>query len=103
VLYPGKGPGYVFFRWLLQHHARDLAAMETVVRATPLDWTIARPPRLTASSDERYRTELDALINGASAMSFRAVAAFMLDSIERRTFSRAVVGLDRSRANGRSR
>ncbi len=67
--------------------------MEAVLRATPFEWTIARPPRLVASSEESYRSEPDALPAGASAMSFRAVAAFLLDSVEHRTHERQIVGL----------
>ena len=51
MLFPEKGLQFVFIRWLLKHHVRDLLAMEAVVQATALDWTIARPPRLTKSAD----------------------------------------------------
>jgi putative NADH-flavin reductase len=95
VLFPEKGLFFAFFRWLLRHHARDLAVMEAVVRATPFDWTIARPPRLVASSDMSYRCERDGLPVGANSMSFRAVAAFLVDSVERRTHAREIVGLAR--------
>jgi putative NADH-flavin reductase len=98
VLFAGKGLGVAFFRWLLRHHARDLTAMEAVVRATPFEWTIARPPRLVASDDARYRGQADALPAGGSVASYRAVAAFMLDSVEQRTSVRQVVGV--VRANG---
>jgi putative NADH-flavin reductase len=93
LLFPEKGLRFVFFRWMLQRHIRDLVSMETVVRATDLDWTIARPPRLIRSSAEKYRGEPDALPHGAWEMSFRAVAAFQLDSLERGTHSREIVGL----------
>ena len=93
VLFPMKGLYFAFFRWLLRHHARDLVAMEAVVRATPFDWTIARPPRLVRSPAERYVGARDALPAGARSMSFRAVAAFLLDCIEKRTHAREVVGL----------
>jgi hypothetical protein len=56
-------------------------------------WTIARPPRLINTSDERYRATRDALPSGAFSMSFRAVAAFMLDTVEHRTHVHQVVGL----------
>jgi putative NADH-flavin reductase len=95
VLFPAKGLGFAFFRWLLEHHARDLVAMEAVVRATDFDWTIARPPRLIDSQDQAYRSERDALPAGAWSMSYRAVATFMLDCVERGLHSRQVVGLAR--------
>jgi hypothetical protein len=67
--------------------------MEAVVRATDLDWTIARPPRLVKTRDESYRSRRDALPDGAFSMSYRAVAAFLLDSVEQGTHTREIVGL----------
>ena len=93
VLFPEKGLRFAFFRWLLTHVMRDLSAAEQIVRATPLDWTIARPPRLIDRSDDRYRTTLDALPAGGFSMSFRAVAAFMLDAVEQGTHVHEIVGL----------
>jgi putative NADH-flavin reductase len=94
VLFPEKGLYFAFFRWFLRHHARDLTAMESLVRATPLDWTIARPPRLVASPDDRYRGAREALpVPGSRSMSFRSVAAFLLDCVAQRTHVREVVGL----------
>ncbi|WP_437873927.1 NAD(P)-dependent oxidoreductase [Sorangium sp. So ce363] len=93
LLFPEKALRFVVFRWLLQHHIRDLVAMEAVVRATNFDWTIARPPRLIKTSAETYRSERDALPAGAWEMSFRAVATFLLDCVEQGTHSREIVGL----------
>jgi putative NADH-flavin reductase len=93
VLFPERGLRFRFFRWLLRHHARDLAAMEAVVRATDLDWTIARPPRLVKASDESYRSRQGALPENGWSMSYRAVAAFLLDSVEQGTHCREIVGL----------
>src|SRR5262249_45890590 len=50
VLSPEKGLRSTFFRWLLKHLMRDHGAAEPIVRASDLEWTIARPPRLTRSS-----------------------------------------------------
>jgi putative NADH-flavin reductase len=68
VLFPEKGIRFAFFRWLLTHVMRDLDAAEQIVRATSLEWTIARPPRLTKRSEERYRTTRDALPTGGFSM-----------------------------------
>jgi putative NADH-flavin reductase len=95
VLFPIKGLRFAFFRRLLAHIARDLGAAEDIVRATALDWTIARPPRLVRSVDERYRSTRDELPAGGLTMSFRAVAAFMLDAVERQLHVREIVGLAR--------
>ncbi len=93
VLFPEKGLRFAFFRWLLTQIVRDLAAAEQIVRATSLDWTIARPPRLVDGSDKAYRSRRDALPAGGFSMSFRAVAAFMLDAVEQRTHVHEIVGL----------
>jgi putative NADH-flavin reductase len=93
VLFPQGGLGFAFFRWLLRHHARDLVAMETVVRATSLDWTIARPPRLVASDGETYRHQPDALPADAWSMSYRAVGAFLVDCVEKHEHEHQIVGL----------
>jgi putative NADH-flavin reductase len=93
VLFPEKGLYFAFFRWLTKHHARDLRAMENVVQASGLAWTIVRPPRLTQTPDVSFRALRDALPPGSRAMSFRSVAAFMLDAVERRAHVAEVVGL----------
>jgi uncharacterized protein YbjT (DUF2867 family) len=98
VLFPEKGLDFVFFRWLLRHHARDLDAMERIVRASGLEWTIARPPRLTHSADASFVALRDALPAGSRVMSFRSVAAFMLDAVEQRSHIAEVVGLARGLA-----
>src|SRR5262245_66311460 len=72
VLFPEKGLYFAFFRWLLRHHARDLYAMEDLVRASCLGWTIARPPRLTNSPDVRFRALRDGLPPGSRAKIGRA-------------------------------
>jgi putative NADH-flavin reductase len=95
VLFPERGLRFAFFRRLLKHIMRDLESAEQIVRATPLDWTIARPPRLIDRPDERYRTALGALPAGGFSMSFRAVAAFALDAVEQGTYVHEVVGLAR--------
>jgi putative NADH-flavin reductase len=93
VLFPEKGLFFAFFRWFLRHHARDLSAMEEIVRASGLDWTIARPPRLTTSTDADFQALRNALPHGSRAMSHRSVAAFMLDAVERRAHIGDIVGL----------
>ena len=93
VLFPEKGLYFAFFRWLLRHHARDLYAMENIVQTSGLEWTIARPPRLKKSPDVSFRALRDALPPGSWAISYRSVAAFMLDAVEHRTHLTEIVGL----------
>lgn len=93
VLFPEEGLRFAVFRWLLQHIARDLGTAEELVRATSLDWTIARPPRLVERPVETYRSRRDALPAGGFSMSFRALAAFMLDAAEHGSHVHETVGL----------
>ena len=95
VLFPEKGLTFAFFRWMLQHIARDLEAAEKIVQATPLDWTIVRPPRLTNGSDASFRVTRDALPPKGTVASFRAVAAFMVGAVEQGSHTREIVGLAR--------
>jgi putative NADH-flavin reductase len=94
VLFPEKRLLYAFFRWFLRHHARDLSAMEQIVRTSRLAWTIARPPRLTGGHTVRYRAEANAMPRGARfSLTHRSVAAFMLEAIEHRSHVTEIVGL----------
>ncbi|MGC4054839.1 MAG: NAD(P)H-binding protein [Paludibaculum sp.] len=93
VLFPEKGLYFAFFRWMLRHHARDLLSMEELVKASGLDWTIARSPRLTKSAQVGFRAVDGALPPGSKAMSYRSVAAFLVDAVERRLHVERVVGL----------
>jgi len=101
VLFPEKGLYYAFFRWLTRHHARDLRGMEDLVRASGLAWTIARPPRLIRSPDASFRAARDAVPPGSRVMSFRSVAAFMVEAVERRSHLCEVVGLGAATARSR--
>jgi putative NADH-flavin reductase len=95
VLFAEKGLYFAFFQWLLRHHARDLREMESLVQASGLEWTIARPPRLTRTPELTFRARRDALPPGGRSMSFRAVATFMLEAVEQRSYVREIVGLAR--------
>jgi uncharacterized protein YbjT (DUF2867 family) len=95
VLFPGQGLFYAFFRWFLRHHARDLSAMETVVEATDLEWTIARPPRLVTGNDVRIRVAAGALPEKSYSLSFRALASFLVDCVEYARHGGEIVGLAR--------
>jgi len=93
VLFPEKGLYFAFFQWLLRHHARDLLSMENLVQESGLAWTIARPPRLRKSPDACFRALRNALPPGSRAMSYRSVAAFLLDAVEHRAHVTEIVGL----------
>jgi putative NADH-flavin reductase len=96
LLFPGGGPGVGFFRALINHHIRDSKRMEDLVTESELEWTIARPPRLVMTREESYRAEegrLPGRLTVAASISWRAVAAFLLDAVERHLYARRVVGL----------
>jgi putative NADH-flavin reductase len=95
VLFPETGLYFAFFRWLIRHHARDLRSMEQVVRTSGLAWTIARPPRLISASDEGFRAMRDGLPADRRPVSFRSLAAFMLEAVEHQSHVDEIVGLSR--------
>ena len=101
VLFPERGLYFAFFRWLLREHARDLRGMEQLVRESPLDFTLARPPRLVVRPELGFEALSGALPAGSRSMSFAAVAAFLLDSVERSIHLGEVVGLGPARAASR--
>ncbi len=93
ALFPGLPLAMRLVASLLRRHIEDLRRSEAILNVSPLEWTVARPPRLVRASEEAYRELEDALPPRAFQMSFRAVARFMLESAERALHSRKVVGL----------
>ena len=89
---PEKGLYFRFFQWLIRHHARDLRAMEAIVSVSGLAWTIARPPRFDKVDGCELPRLRDALPPGRPrAMSFRSVAAFLLDAVQRKSHVSEIV------------
>src|SRR5213076_2420275 len=78
--------------FIMRNHMRDSLTMEQIVQASGLDWTIARPPRLTQEQYTTYRSREDAAPRIGFSLSRKAVAAFMLDAIEQRKHVRKIVG-----------
>jgi putative NADH-flavin reductase len=93
--FPTGGPPAPVRLLLLRHLDRDQAALERVVRASDLDWTIVRPTRLTMKPRADYRTEVDAMPVRPRAISRLDVADFLVGCAERGTHRRAIVGLAR--------
>jgi Trk K+ transport system NAD-binding subunit len=73
--------------FILRNHMRDSLAMEAVVTDSGLDWTIARPPRLTSEDSVTYRSRVGAAPRMAFTLSRKAVGAFMLNAVEQRSTS----------------
>jgi len=91
--FPGIPNRIVSF--ILRSHMRDSLDMEEVVQASGLDWTIARPPRLTEEDYTSYRSREGAALKMGFTLSRKAVAAFMLDAIEQQKHFRKIVGIAR--------
>ncbi len=89
--FPGIPNRIVSF--ILRSHMRDSLDMEEVVQASGLDWTIARPPRLTEEDYTSYRSREAAAPKMGFTLSRKAVAAFMLDAIEQEKHFHKIVGV----------
>jgi len=71
--------GAPFARTMFHEHYVDLAMMEDRLRASGLDWTITRPPRLTNGPlTGRYRTAYGRNLRGGVFISRANVAHLML-------------------------
>jgi uncharacterized protein YbjT (DUF2867 family) len=87
----------VMRKTFLRNVARDSAEMERIVKASDVDWTIVRPPRLTNGPLTRTYGVADGRLPlgaGRIATVSRAdVAHFLLDEIEQPGHVRQVVGM----------
>ena len=96
---PGEGflmgrLGTPFFRAVLRERYNDLALMEDVLRASDLDWTIFRPPRLTSGRlTGTYRTAFGRNLRGGWRISRADVGHAMLTALGRRETIRQEIGI----------
>ena len=79
--------------FIMRNHMRDSLAMEEIVQGSGLDWTIARPPRLTQEEYTTYRSREGAAPKMGFSLARKAVAAFMLDAIEQNKHFHKIVGI----------
>jgi len=78
----------------LREHYADLARMEDVLRASDLDWTAVRPPRLTDKPvTGRYRTAYGQNIRRGVFVSRADVAHYMLSVLDNPETFRQTVGI----------
>ena len=78
----------------LREHYADLARMEDVLRASDLDWTAVRPPRLTDKpATGRYRTAYGQNLRRGVFISRADVARYMLSALENAETFRQTVGI----------
>jgi putative NADH-flavin reductase len=80
-------------RTVLRHFSSDQRAMEKLVTASDLDWTILRPPRMTDSApDEQSSATLDDPPDASGMLITKEeVARVMLDTVENRRYIRELV------------
>jgi nucleoside-diphosphate-sugar epimerase len=72
-----------FAKTVMRERYSDLALMEDVLRASDLDWTIFRPPRLTNGPlTGRYRTALEQNLRRGPLISRADVAHAMLAALD---------------------
>ncbi|MEU8803541.1 NAD(P)H-binding protein [Spirillospora sp. NPDC048819] len=83
-------------RRLLKHAFADMRDAEDVVRASGLDWTIVRPPRLTDGHGAgRYRKAVDRNVLGGFSIARADLAAALLDLADDPAAIGHVVGVAR--------
>lgn len=83
-----------FIRTVMRERYADLARMEDVLRASELDWTIFRPPRLTNGRlTGTYRTALGRNLRRGALISRADVAHAMLAAVGQATTRRREVGI----------
>jgi putative NADH-flavin reductase len=79
---------------ILRNAAEDSREMERIVSQSGLDWTIARPPRLTEGPlTSGYRIADGVFPKGKASLARSDVAHFLLDEVERGQHVQKVVGL----------
>lgn len=85
-----EGEGFVMrnlltpmVKQVLRAHYRDLAVMEDVLRASGLDWTSVRPPKLSDKPvTGKYRLAPEKNLRGGSTVPRADVAHFMLACVD---------------------
>jgi putative NADH-flavin reductase len=78
----------------LKNVVADSAEMEQVIKASGLDWTIVRPPKLTNGPlTGRYAVAPDRLPPGKRWVSRANVAEFLLDELQKSAHLHQIVGM----------
>jgi putative NADH-flavin reductase len=82
-------------RTLLRHHSRDQRAMERIVTASDLDWTVLRAPRMNDAAPRGESTVTVGEPSNAKGMLITKdeVARVMLDTVENGSHIRKIVHL----------
>ena len=87
-------PAYLLGRLFVPGIVADASAMEKVLEKSGLDWTIARPPRLTLKPyTGKYRVREGHLPPFGFSISHADVADFMIKAVQNRSLIGKVVGV----------
>ena len=95
ALFPNAGiVGALLRNTVLRNIAEDSREMERIVMSSGLDWTIARPPRLTNGQlTAQYKIEDNRMPRGRMSLARADVAHFLLREVERGEHVHKIVGL----------
>ena len=74
-------------------HVADSLAMERLIQAREIDWTIIRLPRLLDNSLRGYWVKVGALPEGGWTLQYADLAAFLLDEAEKREHPKTIIGV----------
>jgi putative NADH-flavin reductase len=87
-------PTYLFGRLFFPGIVIDASAMEGVIRASELDWTIVRPPQLTDNAyTGSYRVREEHLPRFGFKISRADVADCLIKTLDDRTSVRRILGV----------
>ena len=80
-------------RTILRHFSSDQRAMEALVTASDLDWTVLRPPRMTGSAPDGPSTSVleDPPDSSGMQITREEVVRVMLDTVENRRHIRELI------------
>lgn len=79
---------------VLKHGYRDMRAMEDLVMASSVDWTVVRPPMLlNGPRTGAVKSRLDGNVRGSYTIRRADVAAYLLDAVADPTLVRAKVSI----------
>ena len=87
-------PAYLLGRLFFPGVVADASGMEKVLEKSGLDWTIARPPKLTPKPyTGKYRVREGHLPAFGFSISYADVADFMIKTVQNRSLIGKVVGV----------
>lgn len=93
LLFPKQTRKGKILRRLVPNVVRSATQMEEILKASGLTWTSARPGFLNDSVDGSYRAQKDSLPKKGTSVSRRALANFLIASIEEPEAHCAVFGV----------